>query len=312
MKSVLNKFSLALFIAITLLSCKRDVQRQELFTSQTIDSVNIPKERISSVPIKNNSYSFNHLAIVSWNIQDLGKSKNAEELHQIAQILRDFDIVALQEVVAKDPGGAQAVAKIADELNRMGSKWDYRISDPTKSPSAYSSERYAFLWKTSKVDMKSRAYLDSGLEEKCSREPFIGKFQTKKGTEPFYIINFHSRKFNDRPEEEIVYFIDYSQRLKSDKIMILGDFNLDENHVVWNDFYAQGFKSALINQKTTLKRKCKKSNYLKHAIDNIYFSIPNVEMINSGVIDFVRTCGNLENARFLSDHLPVFMECIIN
>ncbi len=47
-------------------------------------------------------------------------------------------------------GGAQAVARLADELNRKGTKWDYVISDPTSS-SAYKTERYAFIWKTSKV-----------------------------------------------------------------------------------------------------------------------------------------------------------------
>jgi deoxyribonuclease-1-like protein len=88
----------------------------------------------------------NTLKIASWNIQDLGRSKNAEEINSIAKILRNFDLVAIQEVVAKDPAGAQAVTKIVDELNRMGSKWDYQISNPTKSPSVYMSERYAFLW----------------------------------------------------------------------------------------------------------------------------------------------------------------------
>ena len=58
-------------------------------------------------------------------------------------------IVAVVEVVAKS-GGAQAVARLADELNRTRSKWDYCISDPT-SGSRNKSERYAFLWKTSKL-----------------------------------------------------------------------------------------------------------------------------------------------------------------
>jgi hypothetical protein len=44
--------------------------------------------------------------------------------------VRDYDIIAIQEVVA-GYGGAQAVAKLADELNRKGSKWNYIISDPT-------------------------------------------------------------------------------------------------------------------------------------------------------------------------------------
>ena len=194
----------------------------------------------------------------------------------------------------------------------MGSKWDYRISNPTNSPSVYISERYAFLWKTSKVKMTSRAYLDSELEDKCYREPFIGKFQLINGTEPFYVINFHARKHNENPEDEIIHFKEYPKRLKSDRVFIVGDFNLNENHEVWGGLYEIGFESALKNTKTTLKTKCKNGNYLNYPIDNIFYSSSNIQMLQSGVNDFVKACNNLENARYLSDHLPVFMECIIN
>jgi endonuclease/exonuclease/phosphatase family metal-dependent hydrolase len=258
------------------------------------------------------SQSFNkkkNLIIASWNIRDLGRTKNANEILEIAKIIKDYDIVAIQEVVAKDPAGAQAVAKIADELNRMGSKWDYRISDPTKSPSAYISERYAFLWKTSKVKLLNRAYLDAELEDFCYREPYIGKFQSKSSTDalPFYLINFHSRKFNDNPENEIIYFKDYSKRLNSDNILILGDFNLSETHKVWTDLYHRGFNAALKDTKTTVKTKCKDSMYLNYSIDNIYYS-NGIKSITSGSKDFVGSCNNLEAARTLSDHLPIFLE----
>lgn len=91
---------------------------------------------------------------MSWNIENLGRSKSNLELEFIANTLKDLDIVALQEVVAGD-GGAQTVAKLADELNRKGTKWDYAISNPTSS-SAYKTERYAYLWKTSRVRLKGK------------------------------------------------------------------------------------------------------------------------------------------------------------
>lgn len=251
------------------------------------------------------------IKVASWNIRHLGRTKTSEHIYQIANILRDFDIVAIQEVVAKDPGGAQAVAKIADELNRMGSKWDYQISDPTNSPSVYISERYAFLWKTSKVSLTHRAYLDKELEDICFREPFVAAYKVKGKSEPFYVVNYHSRKYYDKPEEEIIHFIDYPKRLDSDRILIAGDFNLDEKHAVWKPLYHIGFKSALQNQRTTLKTKCNNGDYLSHPIDNIYF-MPGIEIVQAGSIDFVSGCENLEKARSISDHLPIFMECIIN
>ncbi|MEX0275149.1 MAG: endonuclease, partial [Flavobacteriaceae bacterium] len=49
------------------------------------------------------------ISLVSWNIRDFGKTKNSDELEKIAEIVRDTDILAIQEVVA-GYGGAQAVA----------------------------------------------------------------------------------------------------------------------------------------------------------------------------------------------------------
>ncbi|GAA3778003.1 endonuclease/exonuclease/phosphatase family protein [Corallibacter vietnamensis] len=305
---------LSALLFVFLISCNPNSKRAANLVNQKNSLVNttrIQDSKSQSNP-KANIKNSNALTIASWNIRDLGKTKNDQEILQIAKIIRDYDIVALQEVVAKDPGGAKAVAKIADELNRMGSKWDYRISDPTKSPSVYISERYAFLWKTSKVKLTSRAFLDSELEDKCFREPYIGKFQLKNGDEPFYVINFHSRKFNDNPEQEIIFFKDYPKRLKSDRVLIVGDFNLNENHEVWDHLYYIGFKSALKNTKTTLKTKCKKKNYLNYSIDNIYFPSSNIEMLKSGSNDFVNDCYNLQSARLLSDHLPVYMEFLVN
>lgn len=247
------------------------------------------------------------LTLASWNIQHLGRTKTEEEIQQIAQILRNFDIVAIQEVVAKNPAGAQAVAKIADKLNRMGAKWDYIVSNPTKSPSPYISERYAFLWKTSKVEMIHRAYLDEQLEEVCYREPYIARFRKKGSKMHFYVVNFHARRYNMNPDEEIIYLLDYEARLKSDRVIIAGDFNLDEKHKVWAPFYAQGYKSALQNTPTTLKWKCKDNSYRHHAIDNLFYA-KGIIFKGSGLVDFVETCEGLEEARKISDHLPVFME----
>lgn len=313
-----NIFSLIL-ILITLLSCQPQAQglSDEVIETEFSEVVTPPivvdsifqdsLQPKDLLPVRVEFKDKNSIKLVSWNIRHLGRSKSAEEILAMAKILRNFDIVAIQEVVAKDPAGAQAVAKIADELNRMGSKWDYQISDPTKSPSANISERYAFLWKTSKVSLQHRAYLDKELEEICYREPYIAKFKTKKGAEDFYVINYHSRKYYDKPEEEIIHFIDYPNRLETKNILIAGDFNLDENHAVWKPLYHKGFTNSLYQQPTTLKMKCKEGNYINHAIDNIYF-LPGIERLNAETIDFVQKCKYLELARGISDHLPIYIE----
>ncbi len=70
------------------------------------------------------------IVLVSWNACNFGKKKSQEVIAKMAQILRVADIVALQEISTSE-FGVQAVAKLCDELNRTGAKWDYVVSDAT-------------------------------------------------------------------------------------------------------------------------------------------------------------------------------------
>ncbi len=241
--------------------------------------------------------------LISWNIQDCGQTKSDEEIQTIANIIRDADIVAIQEVVAKHPGGAQSIGRLGEALNRMGAKWDYRISDPTISPVKGQSERYAFLWKTSVLDMIHRPFLDSALAAEVIREPFIGRFRQRSNQKQFVMVNFHSRRFDEHPEEEVKYFYAYPKRFDV-PVIIAGDFNMSEDEAVFDGLYKLGYHTALLKQKTTLKKTCDNGAYLNHAIDNIYVPAA-MKIQNGGVVDFVKKCGSLEYARTISDHLPV-------
>lgn len=247
----------------------------------------------------------NSIKLLTWNIQDLGRTKDVAEINAIVKVLKDFDLVAIQEVVSKDPAGAQKVAAIADLLNRTGSRWDYRISNPTDSPSSNIRERYAYLWKTSKITILGRARLDSELAHLCDREPYLAKFKTKQGY-TIHTVNFHSRPHNKNPELEIINFSSYPQRLNSENVVILGDFNMNENDRVWTDLYKQGFEPSVRNSPTTLKRVCDGGNYLNHSIDNIYINASKFYVEDAGRVDIVGSCYNLETARGISDHLPVY------
>jgi endonuclease/exonuclease/phosphatase family metal-dependent hydrolase len=244
-------------------------------------------------------------SVVSWNIQDFGKTKDDSEILIIAKTVRDYDIVAIQEVVA-GYGGSQAVAKLADELNRMGSKWDYIISDPTKSP-PYKTERYAFLWKTAKVKKVGRGWLDEEINQMVFREPFLVKFKVKDKT--FIVANYHSRRFDENPEEETVAYYNYPSRFKEYPIIIAGDFNIKSSHKVFAPLYENGFAVNLQKEKTTLKRKCdKKGNYRNHPIDFILYQQAYLKQTSAGVIDFIGSCEMLAQSRGVSDHLPVWVE----
>jgi len=91
------------------------------------------------------------ISIATWNLKKLGRSKDAVEIHTIAQHLRDYDIVLIQEVVAGDHAGGQAVARLESELDRMGAEWESVTSLKPNCPSANITEKYAILWKPSRA-----------------------------------------------------------------------------------------------------------------------------------------------------------------
>ena len=254
-----------------------------------------------SLPLTTNAQE---TSLVSWNIRDFGKTKSAEEIEDIAQILKDYDIIAIQEVVA-GYGGSQAVARLADELNRKGSKWDYSISYATKSPK-YKTEKYAFLWKTSKVKVIEKGALITELETCVYREPYRMRFEANGN---FYtILNYHSRKYSEHPEIEVNCINDYIISHQDENIILAGDFNLSIDHPVFNTIKEYNFEACLNGNKTTLKQSCNDHSYLNHAIDNIIYDALKNELMDCGTIDFVQECEQLEAMRMLSDHLPVYMK----
>ena len=105
------------------------------------------------------SVSFSQVSVCSWNIMNLGKSKSDSELNIIANSIKSYDIIAIQEVVA-GYGGAKAISRLVSILNGKGSKWEYVISNPTTSTNPSSRERYAFIWKPSIVKKTGNCWLD--------------------------------------------------------------------------------------------------------------------------------------------------------
>tara|TARA_R110002051_G_scaffold108607_4_gene181348 strand:- start:8108 stop:8488 length:381 start_codon:yes stop_codon:yes gene_type:complete len=122
------------------------------------------------------------------------------------------------------------------------------------------------------------------------------------------VLNFHSRPHDKNPESEILAITNFLRTSRSGQPIILaGDFNVDQKEPVFEGIKGLGYSAAITNQRTTLKRACKGAEYLNYAIDNIFYS-KNITKVEGNAIDFVGVCDNLERARTLSDHLPVFFE----
>lgn len=253
------------------------------------------------------NFSFSQVKLLSWNIENLGKSKSSETINYIAKTIKDYDVVAIQEVVA-GYGGAQAVANLVNELNTMGSKWDYVVSNPTFS-SAYKTERYAFLWKPSRVKKIGEAWLEIKYALQIDREPFFCTFSYND--KEFTVVNFHAITKSKQPETEIKYFKNFPEEYPNLNLIFVGDFNCPQSHSVFNPWRKMNYLPVFVNQKTSLKKSCKKNICLASEFDNIWFKTNLIELQESKVIHFYNDFENLELANRISDHIPITMSFIL-
>ncbi len=254
------------------------------------------------------SLSYSQVKLLSWNLENLGMSKSDSTIVFIAYTIKDYDIITIQEVVAGS-GGAQTVAKLADELNRKGSQWDYMISDPTSS-SAYKTERYAFLWKTAKVKKIGKAWLEKKYHLEIDREPYYCTFEFED--KQFTIVNFHAITKSKQPETEIKYFKFLPQEYPNLNLLFVGDFNCPQSHTVFNPLKEMGYQSVFVNQKTSLKKECDGQNCLASEFDNIWYKTSKITIKKPEVIHFYKSFATMKQAKEISDHIPITIEITIN
>ena len=201
-------------------------------------------------------------------------------------------------------GGTQAVGKLAEELNRKGSKWDYVVSKPTTGNS-YKKERYAFLWKTSKTKKIGEAWLEKKYNLEIDREPFYCTFSYNEKS--VTLVNFHAITKSKQPETEIKYFKFLPLEYPLLNLMFIGDFNCPQSHTVFFPLRKMGYQSVFVNQKTSLRKDCTTNDCLASELDNIFYNSKTVAIVSSGIIPFYKDFEDLHEARNISDHIPIWV-----
>jgi endonuclease/exonuclease/phosphatase family metal-dependent hydrolase len=246
--------------------------------------------------------------LCTWNIKDIGNSKSEAEIAFIANTIKNFDVVAIQEVVAGN-GGAQAIARLAAELNLGGVNWDYTISNPTSS-SAYKQERYAFLWRKRMLTKIGDAWLEQQYGIEIDREPYFATF-LKEG-KYFTLVNFHAITKAMQPETEIKYFKFLPAAYPGLNLIFVGDFNCPQSHTVFNPLKKMGYQAALTGQKTSLRQQCIADDCLASEFDNVFYNNKAVTALQTGILHFYTAFATMQEAAKISDHVPVYVTFLLN
>ncbi len=199
----------------------------------SIPSTNTPTSSLTAQPTSNlKSLETDTLRIGAFNIQVFGTSKASkpEVMDNIADIIRTYDIVAIQEIRDKSQ---TALPALVDEVNGDGSAFDYVVSERLGRTS--SMEQYAYLYDTGTVELAGTAetYPEPEGTDPFHREPYIASFRALSGDFDATFIVIHTDP--DEATEEINALSDvlaYVRGANPDEpdIVVMGDLNADGSY----------------------------------------------------------------------------------
>lgn len=184
------------------------------------------------------------ITIVSFNIQVFGQTKTSkpEVMEILADIIRRYDLVAIQEI--RDAAGT-AILALRDKVNEEGAAYEVVVGPRVGRTS--SKEQYAFMYDSTVLRLLPGEYTfaddgdgndsndvdDSGHPgDLFEREPFICFFRFKVADFDFGLVNIHTKP--DDATAEIGYLddvmVDAEAHLGDPDIICLGDFNADGSY----------------------------------------------------------------------------------
>ncbi|XP_073493887.1 deoxyribonuclease-1-like isoform X2 [Phyllobates terribilis] len=176
------------------------------------------------------------LKIASFNIERFGISKvdDPAVLNFLIQILRRYELIAIQEVMSKDD---TAIIRLVQELNSAtGLNYNLLISDHL-GRSTY-REKYVYVYREDILKPTEWYHYDDGCEN-CGtdvfiREPFVARFSSPTTElKDFALASIHTSPDYAVREVDALYDVweDAKQRLLLEDILILGDYNAGCNYV---------------------------------------------------------------------------------
>ena len=250
----------------------------------------------------------NSLLIATFNIQVLGQSKMSKPNmpQALATIIRQFDLVAIQEVRAKDDN---ILPELVAAVNADGSRYSFIIGP--RLGRTVSTEQYAFVFNTNTVEHDPASVgTINDPSDMLHREPLVARFRARTHSPAqaftFWMVNSHTDP--DEVKQEVdaladVFHAMRSARADEDDVILLGDLNASETQLGRLGQYP-GIRWVVSGGAMTNTRKNK-------AYDNIIFQGQATTEYTGrwGIIDMESLFGiSRDVALTISDHLPVWAE----
>jgi deoxyribonuclease-1-like protein len=261
---------------------------------------------VANVPVRTSG----SIRIATFNIQVFGIDKlgNPKVMEVLADTVRKFDVVAIQEIRAVSD---DVVPRFIDRINSAGRHYDYVIGP--RLGRSNSKEQYAFIYDAQTIEVdRGTIFTVEDRDDLLHREPFVALFRVR-GPPPheaftFTLMNIHTDPDEVKKEVNALAYAYQAVRgvryngFAEDDVILLGDLNADEKKF--------GLLGQLPNMGWVISNVPTNTRGT-HTLDNLLFNrAATVEFSGrAGVIDLVREFNiTQEQALEVSDHLPVWAE----
>lgn len=283
-----------------------------------------------------------NLLLATWNIRAFGNltrkwesgpdDSPKRDLHSIlciAQILKRFDLIAIQEVKAN-------IRALRDTLKVLGDHWSMILTDVAKGDSG-NGERMAYLFDRRRVKMSGLACElvvpnewtgraeQEALDKQFVRTPYAVSFQA--GDQTFILVTLHILYGNSSSERVgelrgiAQWLSDWAKDINAyhQNLIALGDFNIEERgDLLDRTFLSEGLfvPQALQNETVTRSIFDRTKYYDQIAWFQGEGGHPklSLEFVHGGHYDFVdkalanRNISKQSLSYLMSDHYPLWAE----
>jgi deoxyribonuclease-1-like protein len=245
--------------------------------------------------------------IASFNIQVFGSSKlrKPKAMSVLAEIVRRFDVVAIQEIRSKSD---DILPQFVELVNSTGRHYDFVIGP--RLGRSNSTEQYAFVFDTASIEVdRTVLYTVSDPDDRLHREPLVGWFRVR-GPPPeraftFSLVGIHTDP--DETDQELNALDDVYRAVRNDgrgedDIILLGDLNVDEHHL--------GELGEIPGIVCTITGVPTNTRGTKTYDNMLFLQAATSEFTGqAGVLDMIREFNlTTDEALEVSDHMPIWAE----
>ena len=276
-----------------------------------------------------------NVIVGTWNLQKLGSlypqwtenpkspKRNLRALAIIAEVVRHFDVIALQEIQRE----TTALRYLMEHF--LGPHWAVLLTDVSEGEKG-NSERLAYLYDTRRVTLSGLSGeivlppTPDGLPEQFDRTPYIAGFRA--AGEHFTLLTAHIR-FGDVPGDRLPELQRFARHVAQElrdrsrngqsreepNLLVLGDFNIDrrQGNPLFDAFVETGLwvPEALQQLKTTTGKEAKHYDQIAWFQGKDFGLRPSGR---AGTVDFsgavFQELTQAQVSPRISDHMPLWIE----